>query len=80
MSESEFGLLSFHEKIKRLYADGEFVVAIRYYGYKVNLYLLNGSFFEVFYNHKLDEIEKIQPLDFSAKRMNFYLDQIRLAI
>ncbi len=64
--------------IKKLYEEGLFVMSIRYYGYKVNLFLLSGSFVEVFYNHKLDCIEKIQELDQKHSRMNFYADQIKV--
>jgi hypothetical protein len=67
-----------HKKIQTLYADGVFVVAIRYYAYKVNLYLLGDEYVEVFYNHKLDKIDKIDFLNRSHSRMKFYLDQIQL--
>ena len=46
-----------------------------------NLMILNmikHELVEVFYNHKLDRIHKIQPLDQSSKRMNFYADQITI--
>ena len=69
---------SIPERIKMLYEEGTFVMAIRYYGYKVNLYLLKNSYVEVFYNHKKDRIEKITPLDTGHSRMKFYYDQIKL--
>lgn len=53
-------------------------MAIRYYEFKVNLYALGSELVEVFYNHKLDRIHKIQTLDYSSKRMNFYADQVSL--
>ena len=53
-------------------------MAIRYYEYKVNLYQLGDQLIEVFYNHKLDKIHKIQLLDNASSRMNFYADQISL--
>ena len=61
-----------------LYLEGEFLMAIRYYEYKVNLYALGSELVEVFYNHKLDRIHRIQSLDKSSKRMNFYADQVSL--
>lgn len=70
--------LELKEQIQHLYRDGEFIVAIRYYGYKINLYLFQESYLEVFYNHKLDQIEAIKPLDFTHSRMKFYQDQIAL--
>ena len=80
MSESNerFFELPLEEQTKVLYLNGTFILSIRYYGYKVNLYLLDGAYIEVFYNHKLDIIEKTQPLDYSHTRMKFYEDQIRI--
>lgn len=78
MSEDQFILLPFHEKIKKLYVEGDFIVAIRYYGYKINLYQIFNFFVEVFYNHKEDRIEKIELLEMGNSRMKFYFDQIKL--
>lgn len=69
---------SIAEKIQTLYEQGTFIMAIRYYRYKVNLYLLGDSYVEVFVNHKLAAIEKIDLLDSNHTRMKFYSDQIKL--
>ncbi|AKP51439.1 hypothetical protein [Cyclobacterium amurskyense] len=79
MSKEDFSRLSIHKKIQKLYTEGTFVVAIRYYTHKVNLYLLGEEYVEVFYNHKHDRIDKIDFLNHSHSRMKFYLDQIRLS-
>ena len=73
-----FFKLSVKEQVEYLYRNGTFQMAIRYYGYKVNLYLLDQVLIEVFYNHKLDRIDQIQPLDYGHSRMKFYTDQIDL--
>ncbi len=78
MSPPMFNNMSLDEQINLLYREGTFIVAIRYYRYKINLYLLNNFYVEVFYNHKLDKIEKIELLKTSSKRIKFYTDQIRL--
>src|SRR5690606_24122917 len=78
MSREEFKKLPLHKKIHLLYTEGTFVVDIRYYTHKVNLYLLDKDFIEVFYNHKLDRIDKIEFLNRHHSRMKFYLDQISL--
>ena len=78
MSPPLFNSMSLNEKINLLYREGTFIVAIRYYRYKINLYLLKNFYVEVFYNHKLDKIEKIELLKISSKRIKFYADQIRL--
>jgi hypothetical protein len=74
----DFIVLPFRDKIRELYEEGNFVMSIRYYGYKINLYLYKGQYVEVFYNHKLDLIERIEPLVGNPTRMKFYTDQIKL--
>lgn len=78
MSKEDFKRLSLQKKIQKLYEEGTFVVGIRYYAYKVNLYLLGEEYVEVFYNHKHDRIDKIEFLNRQHTRMKFYLDQISL--
>ena len=78
ISYHDFLAQSLSHQIVTLYEHGTCVMSIRYYGYKVNLYLLGNFYLEVFYNHKKDFIEKIAPLDVHHSRMNFYIDQIKL--
>ena len=66
------------QRINVLYEHAHFVMAIRYYRYKVNLYLLGKDYIEVFINHKQTLIERIAPLDRKHTRMKFYSDQIKL--
>ncbi|PRY89134.1 hypothetical protein [Mongoliibacter ruber] len=80
MSREDFRRLTLHKKIQILYTDATFVVAIRYYSHKVNLYLWENEYVEVFYNHKLDKIDKIDFLNRRHSRMKFYLDQIQISI
>lgn len=80
MRDRIFEKESIDNKIQLLYVEGLFVTAIRYYGYKINLYLYDGKYYEVFYNHKWDKIEKIEPMDIQHSRMKFYTDQIKLCI
>jgi hypothetical protein len=75
---SEFKTYPLEKKIGALYEAGTFVMAIRYYGYKVNLYLMNNYYLEVFVNHKHASIERIVLLDTNHSRMKFYSDQIKL--
>lgn len=66
------------ERAKWLYFNGQMITSIRYYRHKINLYMLGRLYIEVFYNHKEDRVEKIELLDVSSTRMNFYADQIKL--
>lgn len=78
MTDELFTALSHEEKVKWIYFNGELVTSIRYYEYKVNLYLIDRILVEVFYHHLKDCVEKIEPLDRKSKRMKFYTDQVRL--
>lgn len=80
MSREDFRNLPLHKKINLLYTEGTFIVGIRYYTHKVNLYLLGQEYIEVFYNHKLDKIDNIDFLNTGHSRMKFYLDQIQLPL
>jgi len=75
---NDFKKLSLEKKINLLYKKGKFIMAIRYYRYKINLYLLGDYYLEVFVNHKRASIEKISLLDQKHSRMKFYSDQIKL--
>jgi hypothetical protein len=78
ISWPEYNQLPLEDRISMLYERGTFVMSIRYYGYKVNLYLMGNLYLEVFVNHKLSSIEKILLLNTNHTRMKFYSDQIKL--
>lgn len=78
ISQKEFFSMGMDDMIQTLYRDGTFVVSIRYYKHKINLYLISNFYVEVFYNHKLDKIEKVELLKRNTKRIKFYADQINL--
>lgn len=65
-------------KIRILYEEATFVMAIRYYKHKINLYLLGNEYVEVFVDHKNSSIDRITVLDIRHSRMKFYYDQIKL--
>lgn len=70
--------LPLEKRISILYEHAAFVMAIRYYKHKINLYLLGTDYIEVFVNHKYDSIDRISLLDQQHSRMKFYSDQIKL--
>ena len=80
MQPDEYLLMPAKKQIQWLYLDGEFVMDIRYYEFKVCLYLLKDFYVEVFYHHKEDKIKKIQILDRTSNRMKFYTDQVKLEV
>jgi hypothetical protein len=68
------------KRISVLYEQATFVMAIRYYRYKINLYLLDNEYLEVFVDHKNSSIDRIALLDTRHSRMKFYYDQIKLPL
>jgi hypothetical protein len=72
--------LPIQKKVSALYEHANFVMAIRYYNYKINLYLLGKDYVEVFVNHKYSSIDRIDLLDTQHSRMKFYSDQIKLPV
>lgn len=78
VTQEEFFSQDLDKMIQTLYQEGTFIVSIRYYGYKINLYLVANFYVEVFYNHKYDVIERIELLKRKNKRIKFYADQISL--
>ena len=71
---------SMEKKISTLYEHATFIMAIRYYRYKINLYLLGNDYLEVFVNHKNASIDRIDLLDLNHSRMKFYYDQIKIPV
>ncbi len=78
IGKGEFLDMKMDDMVETLYRDGTFMVSIRYYAYKINLYLLSDFYVEVFYSHKYDKIERVELLQRKTKRIKFYADQIRL--
>jgi hypothetical protein len=78
ISWSDLAKYPLEKKISMLYEHAQFIMAIRYYKHKVNLYLLGDEYVEVFINHKQTIIERIALLDRAHTRMKFYSDQIKL--
>jgi len=74
----DFMNLSLEVQIQYLYENASFVTDIRYYNQKVNLFLLEGIYYEVFISSKNIVITDICALDFNASRLDFFLDQISL--
>jgi hypothetical protein len=80
LSVADYKKLSLDKKVELLYHKGDFVMSIRYYHYKINLYLLENFYVEVFVDHKSARIVRISFLDSDGGRLPFYSDQIKLPI
>lgn len=79
MDVSVFSSLNLEQQLQWVYFEGQYVMAIRYYDYKVILYLLRDFYVEVFYHNNESEIKKVEIFDYQGTRAKFYADQIRLS-
>jgi hypothetical protein len=79
MDVRAFSRLNMRQRLQWVYFEGQYVMAIRYYEYKVILYLLKDFYVEVFYHNNESEIKKVEVFDYRSSRANFYTDQIRLS-
>jgi hypothetical protein len=58
---------------------GKYIGVRQYYGYFINLYLLEDTFYEVWYFRESNEIEKIEKLD-DEKKLDLYINQMNLNV
>ncbi len=66
MDTNTFYSHSVKQRVKLLKRKGELLSSIRYYGFNIDLYAMNGMFFEAFYNrytYRLDEVDIMDPKD-----------------
>lgn len=57
-------------RLKLLKRNGEFISRIRYYGYFIELYIMDATYFEVYYNRYTDKLEEVEILDPHDERLN----------
>ena len=65
-----------NEIAKRLFNDGTYLVTIEYYGHNVNLYSMDGDYYEVYYNKIDNSIEKVNLA--TEEVLKKYLNRIDL--
>ena len=63
------------ERIDLVCYKGTYVGVRKYYGYFINLYVFEDTFFEVFYSLEGNVIEKVEILD-DDKKLNLYISYI----
>jgi hypothetical protein len=77
MNQSEFLQLDLNSRADIVWADGEFIGARDYYGYKVVLYVLEGLYVEVWVFASTNKIEKVEAVQ-NEKDLQHYLKDIDL--
>lgn len=67
------------ERIEILNYSGEYITRIKYFGYFINLYIVEGDFVEVYYNWHSNDIEDIEILDPNAERIHLFTALVDLS-
>jgi hypothetical protein len=73
MNTNLFYSRSLHERIELVNSEGEFISKIKYYGFLVNLYVVENELVEVFYNIHSNAIEEVELLDPAEPRLRLYV-------
>lgn len=58
---------------------GEYITRIKYFGYYIHLYLVEGDFVEVYYNIHSNLREDVEILDSNDERINLYTVSVDLS-
>ena len=70
--DEEFKRLTLAFKVDFLINYGEYISEIKYYGFLVELYILEGHYIEMFYNIHSREVEEVELLDPMERRLALY--------
>jgi len=79
MDTNTFFSRTIKQRVKLLKRSGEYIGSISYYGFNIDLYIMNGHYFEAFYNrytYRLDDVDIMDPKD---DRLNRYAAEVNLA-
>lgn len=71
-STSDFNKLSLDKRYDYISNHGKYIGVRSYYNYAINLYLVDETFYEVWYFRPDNRIEKIEKLD-NFKKIDLYI-------
>jgi hypothetical protein len=58
---------------------GEFISRIKYYGFFIDLYILDRTYIEVYYNWHNGEVEEVEVLEEDVERLNLFAVAVNLS-
>ncbi len=67
--------MTLSEQYELISNNGKYIAVRHYYNYFINLYLLDDTFYELWYFRPTNEIEKIEKLD-DNKKLNLYIQHM----
>ncbi|MCD6019204.1 MAG: hypothetical protein K0S53_2325 [Bacteroidetes bacterium] len=79
LNEHMFNSCSLDEKMDIVRRHGEFVSKITYFGFYINLYVVDQVFIEVYYNLHSSVVQYVEILDSHEERLNLFTVKVDLS-
>ncbi|MCE3259080.1 MAG: hypothetical protein K0S12_721 [Bacteroidetes bacterium] len=79
LNPTVFYLCTLDQRVDIVNYHGEFITRIKYYGFFLNLYLVENYLIEVYYNIHSNTIEQVELLEAKDERLNLYISNVSLA-
>jgi hypothetical protein len=70
---------SLPERLNFVKQEGEFITRIKYHGFFIDLYLLDQTFIEVYYNLHSRKVEEVEILEGDEDRLNLFATGVNLS-
>jgi hypothetical protein len=74
-----FNSLALDERMIMVRRHGEFVSKIKYFGFYINLYVVDQVFVEVYYNLHSSVVQYVEVLDPAEERVNLFAGKVDLS-
>ncbi|MDF2449946.1 MAG: hypothetical protein K0R26_2450 [Bacteroidota bacterium] len=74
-----FNSFSLSDKMDIVRRHGEFISKIKYFGFYINLYVVDTVLVEVYYNLHSPEVQYVEVLDSREERINLFTVKVDLS-
>jgi hypothetical protein len=79
MNTNIFYSYNVKQRMKLLEKKGEYISRIKYYGFYINLYVLEGNFVEAYFNRYTNTLDQVEMMDPADDRLNLYAVCVNLS-
>lgn len=73
-----FNSFTLDERMDIVRRHGEFIVKIKYFGFNINLYVVDQVFVEVYYNLHSSTVKYVEIMDSQEDRINLFTVKVDL--
>ncbi|MCZ8284867.1 MAG: hypothetical protein O9353_05370 [Bacteroidia bacterium] len=79
MNTNIFYSYNVKQRMKLVEMKGEYISRIKYYGFYINLYVLEGHFVEAYFNRYTNTLDQVEMMDPADDRLNLYAVCVNLS-